>query len=126
MAYDERLADRIRALLKGKRNIGELKMFGGLCFTLKGNMAVGLTATDLMVRVGPVAYEACLEEKHARPMDFTGRPMKGYLFIDPEGLKTKAQLTTWVQRCLDFVATLPAKKKKPKKSAAKKKTNRKR
>ncbi|MHC5020432.1 MAG: TfoX/Sxy family protein [Planctomycetota bacterium] len=115
MAYDEKLADRVRAVLKGKRNIGELKMFGGLCFTLKGNMAVGLTATDLMVRVGPDAYEACLAEKHARPMDFTGRPMKGYLFVDPKGLKTKPQLNKWVTRCLDFVGTLPPKVKKAKK-----------
>lgn len=125
MAYDEKLADRVRALVQGTRHIGELKMFGGLCFTLQGNMAVGINGDELMARVGPDAYEASLQKPGARAMDFTGRPLTGYLFVGPAGIKTKPQLQKWVADCLAFTGSLPPKRKKPKqppkKKAAKKK-----
>lgn len=101
MAYDEKFADRIRASLAARR-YSERKMFGGLCFMVDGKMLVGISLGRLMVRVDPDRHEALLKRKHARPMDFTGRPMKGYLFVDVEGLKTPAQLRWWLDAALEF------------------------
>ena len=112
MSYDEALAERVRAVLSVRRDVEEKKMFGGLSFMVNGGMCCGLTATRFMVRVGPDQFEAMLAQPHARPMDFTGRPLKGLLYVDPAGLKTKAALAKWVKRGVDFVATLPAKKPK--------------
>ena len=111
MAYEETLAWRIRAVLKGKRGITERKMFGGVAFMLRGNMFVGVTANRLMARVGPEKYERALAARGAREMDFTGRPMRGYVFVDPAGIKSAADLKRWVALCADFAAKLPAKKK---------------
>ena len=109
MAYDEKMAERIRAALKGRRGISEKKMFGGLSFLVRGNMAVGIAKDQLMVRVGPDAYEESLARNHARPMDFTGRPMKGYVFVAKPGFRTGASLKKWVDRGVEFAKTLPAK-----------------
>ncbi len=107
MAYDEKLATRIRKVLSGLP-ITEKKMFGGLCFLLDGNMLCGIVKDTLMVRVGPEQLEACLAKPHARAMDFTGRPSKGMLYVDPEGLAGRS-LSTWIGRARKFVETLPAK-----------------
>jgi len=108
MAIDEGLAARIREVL-GTARTTERKMFGGLAFMSRGHMFIGIAKEALMVRVGPEAYPAALQRPHAREMDFTGRPMKGYVFVDPPGYERDADLAAWVQAGLAFVATLPAK-----------------
>jgi len=110
MAYDEILAERVRTALKGARGWSEKKMFGWLCFLHRGHMSCGLVGDVLMVRVGPEAYEAALGRPHAREMDFTGKPLKGMIYVDPPGLKTAASLKAWVERGHAFTATLPPKK----------------
>lgn len=112
MAYDEGLAERIREALGATRSIGERRMFGGLAFMWNGHMFVGILGETLMARVGPEHYERALAQPHVRRMDFTGRPMKGYVFVDPPGFARDADLAEWVRRCLDFVKTLPPKKPK--------------
>ena len=109
MSYDESLATRIRKALAKRRGVTEKKMFGGLAFLLPQGMFCGLIKDDLMVRVGPQRYEEMLREPHARPMDFTGRPMKGYVFVGKAGLRGAAALGRWVGRGADFVQTLPRK-----------------
>ena len=120
MAYDEALADRIRAVLTDEA-IDEKKMFGGLCFLLRGHMVCGLAKEDFMVRVGPDAHDAALALPYARPMDFTGRPLKGMVYVDLEGLKTKKQLEAWVRRGFAHAESLPPKKPAVKKNPAFKK-----
>ncbi len=109
MAYDEGLVERIRAVLAPRADVAERKMFGGLSFMVGGNMSCGVAGTNLMVRVGPYAYDDALAQPHARLMDFTGRPMKGMVFVDEAGYRDDADLTRWVQRGVDFAASLPAK-----------------
>lgn len=109
MAYDEKLADRIRTALRGRPSVAEKRMFGGLAFLLDGKMFCGIVGTDLMVRVGPDAHQAALRKPHARPMDFTGRPMKGYVFVAAAGVKSKPQVARWVEAGRDFVSHLDAK-----------------
>jgi len=112
MAYDEKLGDRVRELLEPRRDITERKMFGGLAFMVNGNMFVGVVDADLMVRVGPDAHEKALASPHARPMDFTGRPMNGYVYVGPAGIRTRKTLEAWTERGLSFALTLPKKGKK--------------
>lgn len=107
MAYDEQLAARVRALLKGQRALTEKKMFGGLAYMSQGKMFAGILKDNLVVRVGPEANDKALKEPHTRPMDFTGRPMKGYIYVGPGGTMTEAQLRTWLTRGLTFVSDLP-------------------
>ena len=109
MAYDERLAQRIRSALQGNRHITETKMFGGIAFLRRGLMFVGVSDNSLMARVGKENHADSLSRKHVRPMDFTGKPMQGYVFVDAEGTKTEAQLRFWLERCEQFIATLPPK-----------------
>jgi hypothetical protein len=104
MSYDEHLATRIRKHLAGRTDVVEKRMFGGLCFMVGGAMCCGLTKTDFMVRVGPDRYDDALAQPHTRPMDFTGRPLKGMVYVGPEGLRTEAALATWVRRGLAFVS----------------------
>jgi len=104
MAFDERLALRVRTALQSRANVSEKKMFAGLAFMLDGKMFCGIVGDDLMVRVGPERYNACLELPHARKMDFTGKPMKGYVFVAPPGRRTAKALQRWIDRGLDFVA----------------------
>jgi TfoX/Sxy family transcriptional regulator of competence genes len=119
VSYDERLAARVRALLSARDDVVEKKMFGGLCFMVGGAMCCGLTKTDFMVRVGPARYDEALAQAHARPMDFTGRPLKGMVYVAPEGLRTDAALARWVRRGLDFVsAGGAAKGKRPSKRSS--------
>jgi len=109
MAYNEKLADRIRALVGDRPDLTERKMFGGLAFMLNGNMFCGIIRDDLMVRVGPDRFDDALAAPGARPMDFTGRPMKGMAFIGPAGYATDGQLRSWVEQTLDYARSLPAK-----------------
>jgi len=125
MGYDENLVLRIRRLLQTQPGYSEKKMFGGICFLIRGNMACGLANEDLMARVGPDRYERALGAPHARPMDFTGRPLTGYVYVAPAGTKSSASLAKWVGWCTEFAATLPT-KKTAKKKTAKKKTAKKR
>lgn len=112
MAYDERLAQRIRAALAGKREVTEKKMFGGMTFLLRGLMFVGVSDAALMARVGKPNHADSMRRPHVRAMDFTGKPMDGYVFVDAPGVATDEQLGFWLQRCEQFVATLPPKKPK--------------
>lgn len=110
MSYDQKTAERLRRILSRRADVVEKRMFGGLCFMVNGGMCCGLTNTAFMVRVGPDRYEEALAQPHARPMDFTGRPLAGMVYVDPSGYKTDEALAKWVQRGVDFVSTLPAKK----------------
>ena len=109
MAYDETLAQRVREALGPRPNIKERKMFGGLAFMLDGNMCCGVDKSDLMLRVGPVRYEEALARPHARPMDITGRPMKGFIFVDAEALADVSNLLQWLALAVDFASSLPPK-----------------
>ncbi|HEX2884694.1 MAG TPA: TfoX/Sxy family protein [Candidatus Limnocylindria bacterium] len=109
MAYDQVLAERIRAALAGRDNVTEQKMFGGIAFMVNGRMAVGVTGDKLMVRVGAEAHEAAVARPHARPMDFTGRPMRGFVSIDPAGVAADADLARWVEEGAAFAAAQPPK-----------------
>lgn len=109
MAFDEILADRVRDALSPHADLTERKMFGGIAFMISGNMAVGVIGDDLMVRLDPADAEKALSESHARPMDFTGRPMKGMIYVDPTGTDADADLTAWVDAGADFAASLPPK-----------------
>ena len=112
MAYDEELAERVRGTLGDVRDVTEIAMFGGLCYTVRGHMAVGVNGDDLMVRMEPTAAEAALSEPGARPMDFSGRPMKGFLFVGPDGVDTERELEGWVRRGVAYASSLPPKKPK--------------
>jgi TfoX/Sxy family transcriptional regulator of competence genes len=109
MAYDEGLAQRVRECLGDRGGVREKKMFGGLCFLVGGNMAAGIVGGELMVRVGPGAYAECLAQPHAREMDFTGRALKGMVYVAPEGLAEDDALAAWVARGADYAGSLPAK-----------------
>jgi hypothetical protein len=111
MAYDEGLAERIRQVVIDRPAVAEKKMFGGLAFMLNDYMFCGVTNDDLMARVGPDNYTAALTKPNVREMDFTGRPMKGYVFVTPAGVESDADLQYWVDLCAEFVLTLPPKKK---------------
>jgi TfoX/Sxy family transcriptional regulator of competence genes len=113
MAYDEHLAERVRALVSDAGTdtdaITEILMFGGWCVTIRGHMAAGVLGDDLIVRVGPDAYEASLARAGAREFDFTGRPSRGIVVVDGTTVRTKATLSRWVTRGLDFAGSLPPK-----------------
>lgn len=109
MAYDEGLAERVRLELASLEGVSERRMFGGLCFMVHGNMALGIDKDRLMVRVGPKGYESALQEPHARPMDMTGRPMKGFVVLPPEGLQDREGFRGWVKQGVDFALSLPPK-----------------
>ncbi len=109
MPYNEPLAERIRKELKSRKGISERKMFGGICFMKNGNMAFGIESNRLMVRVGPKKYEECLKRPHARVMDFTGRPLKGFIFVSEKGFKTPVSLRKWIELGMNFAGSLPVK-----------------
>ncbi len=112
MAYDEKLAERVRRALAPRRNVAERKMFGGVCFMVDDHMACGIVMDMLMVRLSAGAAAASLTEKHVRPMDFTGKPLKGFLYVEADGIKTAAQLRKWVERAVAHAESLPAKKRR--------------
>ena len=109
MAYDEGLAERIRGVLDEQASVSETRMFGGVAFLVRGHMSVGIVEDKLMIRVGPDTYERVLRERHARKMDFTGRPMKGFVYVVPSGYESDADLLRWINLGVSYVASLPAK-----------------
>lgn len=109
MPYDEGLAERIREVLDDTESVVEKKMFGGLCFMIQGNMSIGIVRDELMVRVGPDGYRDALEQLHAREMDFTGRSMKGFVYVSVEGFDDDGDLAAWIDRGRSFALSLPAK-----------------
>ncbi|MCH7618007.1 MAG: TfoX/Sxy family protein [Chloroflexi bacterium] len=109
MAYDEALAARIRSAFEGQPGLAEKKMFGGVAFMVGGNMACGVTSDELMVRVGPDNYEDALSRPHARPMDFTGRPMRGMVYVARPGFQSGQDLAAWVESGASFARSLPPK-----------------
>lgn len=111
MTYEEKLAAQIAEVLKGKREVSQKKMFGGLCFLLNGNMLCGIAKGKLVARVGPDHYEKALRLKNTAPMDFTGKPLKGMVYVLPEGTKSKTSVKRWVEKSVAFVQTLPKKNK---------------
>jgi TfoX/Sxy family transcriptional regulator of competence genes len=110
MPYDENLAARLRLLLQTHPRIEEKKMFGGVAFLIGGNMCCGIHRDNLIVRVGPERYEGSMALPNAGPMDITGRPMKGWVMVDPEGISTDDALRQWVEKGIAFAASLPDKK----------------
>jgi TfoX/Sxy family transcriptional regulator of competence genes len=114
MAYDETLASRIRQALGKRTEHEEKRMFGGLTFMVGGHMCCGVVGDELMVRVGADHYELALAAPHVRPMDFTGRPLTGMIYVAPAGLATARGLEVWLARGLKFAATLPARTSKKK------------
>jgi len=109
MSYDENLAERIRSGLSNRTDVTERKMFGGLAFMIRGHMCCGVNGEELMARVGPDAYEEALQEPHARVMDFTGKPLKGFVFVGVEGIASDSDLKKWVERVSEFMLSLPPK-----------------
>ena len=109
MAFDENLAARIRTALARKKGVEEKKMFGGLCFLLTGNMLVGVWKDSLIVRLGPEEGDEALMEAHVKEFDITGRAMKGWVLVQPEGIEGNDQLKGWIERAVKFVEKLPRK-----------------
>ena len=109
MAYSEELADRVREVLAPNPDLAERKMFGGIGFMVAGNMCCGVMDDDLIVRLDPEEAERALGEQHTRPFEFTGRPMKGFLFVSAEGVASEEALAGWVEAALAFASSLPAK-----------------
>ena len=109
MPYDERLAERVSACLKRRRGITQKKMFGGLCYLVNGNMCCGVEKDRLVVRVGQDQYEDALRRKHVKPMDFTDRPLKGFVYVTASGLKRSDTLKKWVDLGVEFAKSLPKK-----------------
>ena len=110
MPYDENLAKRIESILRSWREVSQKKMFGGLCFLLNGNMLCAVNGDKLMGRVGQQNYEFALKQKHVTEMDFTGKPLKGMIYVLPDGMKRKDSLKKWVNMCIEFVSMVPKKK----------------
>lgn len=109
MAYDEDLADHVRAVFTGRDGIREQKMFGGLVFMLNGNMACGILGSELVVRVGKENLEEALSLPHSRPFDMTGRPMRSFVCVTAEGLADDEGLATWAGRGIAYAESLPPK-----------------
>ena len=110
MTYDEGLAERIRSVIGDDPGVEERKMFGGLAVLLHGNMACGVLGEELMVRVGPDAWDEALDLPHAREMDFTGRSMRGMVYVGVDGIAEDDDLAAWVERGLAFAGSLPPKR----------------
>ena len=111
MAFDEALAERIRRQLARRKNVAEKKMFGGVGFLLNGNMLVGVWKDSLIVRLGPDEGDGALKESHVSEFNITGRAMKGWVLVEPEGVEDDDQLKVWIERAMKFVKTLPVKEK---------------
>jgi TfoX/Sxy family transcriptional regulator of competence genes len=113
MAFNEKMADRVRELIIETHKISEeKKMFGGLCFMVDDKMCIGIEKERLMIRLDPARYEEVLEKEGCRPMDFTGKVMKGYVFVDLDAVTTKKKLSYWVTLALEYNKIAKASKKK--------------
>lgn len=122
MAFDEKLAARLRALTEERGDVEEKKMFGGLAFLVGGHMAFGIVGDDLMVRVGPDGHAEALARPHTRVMDFTGRPSRGMVYVSPKGLEGRAALRAWVERGIRYATAQPDKKPRRARSVTKPKS----
>jgi hypothetical protein len=109
VAYSEELAVGVKEILSEQAEVDERKMFGGIAFMVKGHMCCGVVNDDLVLRLGPERATKALKDSHVRPMDFTGRPMKGFVFVAPAGVKKEPMLRRHIQSALDFVDSLPPK-----------------
>ena len=114
MAYNEKLADRVREIISAvQKNIEEKKMFGGLCFMVNDKMCVGVENERLLVRLDPAVYDEALDKEGCKPMEFTGKSMKGFVFVDIDALTTKKKLEYWIHLALEYnKIAKPSKKKK--------------
>jgi TfoX/Sxy family transcriptional regulator of competence genes len=113
MAYNEKLAARTREIISKTHKIAEeKKMFGGLCFMVNAKMCVGVEQDRMMVRLDPAIYEEVMEKEGCHPMDFTGKPMRGYVFVDASALTTEKKLAYWIGLALNYNAVAKASKKK--------------
>jgi TfoX/Sxy family transcriptional regulator of competence genes len=112
MAYNEKLADRIREAIADIPNVNEKFMFGGVCFMLNGKMCIGVVKDEMMCRINPEVYIAALEKEGCREMVFTGKPMKGYVYVSDEGMRTKKEFDYWINLCVEFNSQAKAAKKK--------------
>ena len=122
MAYNEKLADMTRELIsQTHKNVEEKAMFGGLCFMVNDKMCVGVEKERMMVRLDPAKYEEVMEKEGCRPMDFTGKVMKGFVFVDADVLTTKKKLEYWIKLALEYNKIAKASKKSARGKAAKKK-----
>jgi len=113
MPFEDAVAKRVRDALGTVPMVVEKKMFGGIAFMVRGNMCCGVIGDRLMLRVGPGGYEAALSRPHARPMDFTGRPMRGMVYVEPAGFASAGDLEAWIARAAGFALSLPAKRTPP-------------
>lgn len=121
MAYDEKLAKRIRTIFEEESvSFEEKRMMGGLCFMVDGKMCVGVEKERLMARINPEVYENALQRKGCKPMDFTGRPLRGFVFVEEKGLGTKQELESWLKLALEFNPLAVSSKSKKRKKAKKK------
>lgn len=107
MSYNKQLAKKVREILHGNDGLSEKPLFGGLAFMLNGNMACGVVGEELMVRVGPENYQEALGQRYTRPMDYTGRPIKGMVYVEEDAVA--ADLDDWVSRGAEFAGSLPPK-----------------
>ncbi|HEY4622004.1 MAG TPA: TfoX/Sxy family protein [Gaiellaceae bacterium] len=111
MAYDERLAERVREVLLGEERVSARKMFGGIAFMVDGHMVCGIVGDDLMLRLGVAGADEALDRQHVRPMDFTGRPMTTMVYVEPAGTRGAA-LRRWVDQAVAHARSLPPKQPK--------------
>jgi TfoX/Sxy family transcriptional regulator of competence genes len=127
MAYSEKISNKIREALSGLKKVEEKEMFGGMCFMVNGKMCMGVIKDEMMCRIDPEEYETALSKKGSREMDFSGRPMQGYVFVTEDGFKAKKDFDYWVRLCIEFNSKAKASKKKAvrKKAAEMKKSVRK-
>jgi TfoX/Sxy family transcriptional regulator of competence genes len=109
MAYDEGVAQRLREAYPPHAQVAEKRMFGGIAFMVSGHMTCGVVGDTLMVRVGPAQYNQALKKPHARKMDFTGKPLNGFVYVAPPGFESDEDLASWMKLSLDFVSALPPK-----------------
>jgi TfoX/Sxy family transcriptional regulator of competence genes len=115
MSYNEKIAERIREALSDIPGLEEKQMFGGVCFMVNDKMCIGVMKDEMMCRIDPCLEETVLEKNGCRPMDFSGRPMKGYVYVSEEGMKSKKDFEYWVSLCLEYNPKVKASKKKAKK-----------
>lgn len=109
MAYDDKLARRVRSLLTSTTGVSEREQFGGIAFMIRGNVACGIIGDDLLLRVGPARHDEAMKSKDAKPFSITGRPSKGWILVRPSALKSPPALKKWVHMGLDFASSLPPK-----------------
>ena len=114
MAYNEKLANRIREQLADLPNIEEKEMMGGLTFMVNEKMCIGIIKDEMMCRIAPEMQDTVIEKTGCRIMDFTGRPMKGYVMVDDTGMKTQKEFDYWINLCLEFNSKAKSSKKKKK------------